>query len=209
MQEDRQTHESSENALDRSHDKAMQDDSQSWNDANREDTQNWNDANREDVQKHDKAMQDDSQSFTAEENAKYKNGNDSGDDEYSTLTNTEYNAVTTVYTEAGGGDKGLQAVDAYLETIGKNNLSAEATEALKANLDGISVPVENQGWTLTTDTKNGGFLWWKGDDHDDVYTDANGNTKTYDELCELIDKSDLSDARKKELKNYYKSLSKK
>ena len=203
------SHDSSENALDRGHDTDMQNDRQSHESSeNALDRQHDSSENALD-RGHDKAMQDDSQSFTAEENAKYKNGNDSGDDEYSTLTNTEYNAVTTVYTEAGGGDKGLQAVDAYLETIGKNNLSAEATEALKANLDGISVPVENQGWTLTTDTKNGGFLWWKGDDHDDVYTDANGNTKTYDELCELIDKSDLSDARKKELKNYYKSLSKK
>ena len=138
-----------------------------------------------------------------------KSGSDSDKDGYSKLTNTEYNAVSKVYVEAGGGKAGEIAVDRYLESIGKNNLSQEANDALLENLKALTIPFENQTWTISNDTKNGGFLFFKGEDHNDVYTDVNGNTKTYDELKAEINASDMSDEDKKKHLNALRKQSKK
>ena len=65
-------------------------------------------------------------------------------------------------------------------------------------------------WTISNDTKNGGFLWWKGDDHDDSYIQpGNGTPKTFDELKKDINASNMPQERKDELLDKLKKQSKK
>ena len=151
---DRQ-HDSSENALDRQHDVDTREDTQNWNDANREDTQNWNDANREDTQNHDIVMQNDAQEFTSTENDKK---NISKEDDNSTLTNAEWKGLIEAYTNAGGGEKGMNAVDAYLGAIGKNNLSEDVMSSIATTLNDVVIEDEstvNKGSASKLTAKDG------------------------------------------------------
>ncbi|MBR6538109.1 MAG: DUF3597 family protein [Lachnospiraceae bacterium] len=128
----------------------------------------------------------------------------SGEAKLSNLTNTEIENVKEIYTEAGGGMNGNIAVDRYLTMIGKNNVD---NETLASMLASVEIPLEYQNWTIDKDTNNGGFLWWKGEDHNDTYKYGD-EILTYDELVERIEESDLSDAKKKELKKKLKEQSK-
>lgn len=115
----------------------------------------------------------------------------------STLTNTEFENVKKVWEQSGGDPV---AVDNYLTTIGKNDLSDDADNALKAQL--TSSPAY-QDWDITKDT----FNWFWGDDHNDEYTniiiDENGNrvkgdvTMTYKQLKEAINNSNMPEEQKK------------
>ena len=148
-------HDSSENALDRQHDVDTREDTQNWNDANREDTQNWNDANREDTQNHDIVMQNDAQEFTSTENDKK---NISKEDDNSTLTNAEWKGLIEAYTNAGGGEKGMNAVDAYLGAIGKNNLSEDVMSSIATTLNDVVIEDEstvNKGSASKLTAKDG------------------------------------------------------
>jgi hypothetical protein len=131
-------------------------------------------------------------------------------DKSSPLTNTEINSIKSAYKNAGGGQKGYDAVESYLKGIGKTVdnevvdnyiVSAEAEEGL---------PVWYQTWTITKDTFNGNNPFVKGnEDYNDKYTNLNGETLTYKELKKKINKSGLSDEEKKALLESLSSQSKK
>lgn len=188
--ESNQSWQSSENALNREHDKTMQDDAQAWNDANREDNQ----------------------AFEASENSKYKTkgGGTAKTEKVATLNTTEMNALKKAYIEAGGGDAGLEAVDSLLVTYGKQNLGEEGFASLEYVLSNTEVPTYYQNWTIQDDTYNGGFLglpFLRGDDNNDVYSNGS-ETMTYKELKKAIEDSDLSDDEKKKRLNALKKQSK-
>ena len=117
----------------------------------------------------------------------------------SNLTDSQLKTAQKLFVEAGGGDAGLEKVDGYLSTIGKNNLSEEATSYLLDSLNGADIPVHYQDWTISDDTYNGGFLGtplWAGDDNNDVYTNGS-TTMTFKELKKAIENSDLEESEKK------------
>lgn len=136
-----------------------------------------------------------------------KKSSSSGTGKVDTLTNAEVNAIKSAYTEAGGGESGDAAVDAYLSAIGKNNVDPDAVWTI---LSGISMeeeleetPFYNMDWTISKDTIN--WLW--GDDNDDRYT--NGETEmTYKELKEAIEDTDLDAYQKKAFLEKLKKQSK-
>lgn len=130
----------------------------------------------------------------------YENGNLADDFSFNT---TEINAIKKAYRDAGGGERGYEAVDSYLKGIGKYQEnegfqmmidsyinSAEAQEGL---------PAWYQTWSLTDDTKN----WFGGDDNNDMYTNLNNESMTYKELKKALKNSSLSD---EEIEAFMKSL---
>ncbi len=124
------------------------------------------------------------------------------------LSNTDIERIKEVYAKNGGGDAGKEAVNSYLDVIGKNDGGEEYYNGIDAILESVSVPIEYQNWTIKNDTKNGGFLWFgKGEDHNDTYTNGS-TTLTYDELKDIIEASDMSYEEKEELLNNLKSQSK-
>ena len=75
---------------------------------------------------------------------------------------------------------------------------------------------EYYDYSISNDTDNGGFLWWKGEDHNDEYSlkDKDGNfdsktTLTYDELKEKIKNSNMPKEQKDALLKSLKGQSKK
>lgn len=133
---------------------------------------------------------------------------DSGD--LKTLTNRELNTVKEVYRNAGGGEKGETEVDKYLASIGKENVDYTELDNELTKLDSeMSLPW-HQDWNITTDSYNGGFLGlpiFQGEDHDDYF--SNGEQElSYDQLKELVNESDLSDAEKKAFLKKLQSQSK-
>lgn len=162
--------------------------------------------------------------FTASENAKnrsVKTSYVSGSG--STLTPTEMKEVEKKYTTNGGGMKGLEAVDSYLTSIGKNGMSEEENNALKTSLGNLTIPSYYQEWNMydangnlldgADDTNNGGWffgtnLFGAGEDHNDMYT--NGITSmSFDDLKKAINDSDLSAEEKKKKIDALKKQSKK
>ena len=138
--------------------------------------------------------------FTASENAKnraVKSGSGGSGKSGSNLTTTEMKKLEEIYTNAGGGQVGLEKVDSYLSSIGKNNLSEEASAGLQSTLNDIVVPEYHQNWTISKDTKNYNNWFVPGnDDNNDVYTNGS-TTMTFKELKNVIEKSDLDEATKK------------
>ena len=170
-----------------------------WQNETFEQTERWN---QKDLDYKYAALKQDQDQFDKEFGAKYtsdgkggyisKTGSGSGS---SKLTNTEVATLKKLYTEAGGGDAGLTAVDEHLSIIGKNNLSDEGEAALKSALTGEDVPVYYQNWTISNDTKNGNFLWLSPDDNNDEYSNGT-DTMTFKELKKAINNSDLSEEEK-------------
>ena len=117
------------------------------------------------------------------------------------LTNAEFDKVKELYTKAGGGTAGYNAVDEYLTLIGKNNIDGAT---LKSSLDATEVPVWYQTWTMSKDTTN----WFGGDDDNDVYSNGS-TTMTYKELKNEINNSNLSKSEKEALLKKLKNQSKK
>jgi hypothetical protein len=130
--------------------------------------------------------------------------------EYDSLSTTEIKGIQETYRNAGGGQKGYEAVEAYLSGLGKtvdnNNIdkyisSAEAEKGL---------PVWNQTWTIAKDTKNHNNLFVKGNqDMNDVFVNLNGETKTFAELKKAINNSNLNQEEKDTLLNELSAQSKK
>ena len=143
------------------------------------------------------SLAQDQAQFAASLNAKSGSGS-GGSDEYSELTNTELKTLEELYVNNGGGVAGDMAVDEHLTLIGKNNLSDEAKEALSSRLSNAELPLQYQNWVMEDDTKNKGFLWWKGDDKDDTYT-YKDSTMTFEELKAMIEASDMSEAEKNQM----------
>ena len=176
------------------------------------DQSNWEKDYKEEVRQYNTSMKfnkdqakEEQIRWEKEQAAKGASGNSaSGEAKLSNLTNTEIENVKEIYTEAGGGMNGNIAVDQYLTMIGKNNVD---NATLASMLASVEIPLEYQNWTIDKDTNNGGFLWWKGEDHNDTYKYGD-EILTYDELVERIEESDLSDAKKKELKKKLKEQSK-
>jgi hypothetical protein len=113
------------------------------------------------------------------------------------LTSTELEKVKEVWAQSGGD---LEQVDAYLTTIGKNDMDDDANAALISQLK--SSPAY-QDWTISDDTINGGWFfgtnWFGGkktEDHNDVYSNGT-TTMTYDQLKEAINNSDMPEEQKK------------
>ena len=81
---------------------------------------------------------------------KYYAANKSGSSGSSTsrISSTEMSKLEEVYSKAGGGAAGLEAVDNYLSSIGKNNLSEEEQSGLMSTLNGVDVPVYYQNWNM-------------------------------------------------------------
>lgn len=134
-------------------------------------------------------------------------GNVVAEPKATTLTNTELSKVKEVWAQSGGN---VEQVDAYLTTIGKNDLDDEASAALLSQL--TSSPAY-QDWTISDDTYNGGWFfgtnWFGGgEDHNDVYSNGT-TTMTYDELKEAINNSDMPEAQKKAKLKALKEQSKK
>lgn len=126
---------------------------------------------------------------------------------YSSLTSSDINTLKDIYTKAGGGTAGYEAVDRHLGLLGKNNLSDEALAGLEAELGTINIPSVYDNWTIQDDTRNWlGFLGI--DDNNDVYTNGS-ETKTLKELIREIEDSDLNDFEKEALIKSLKEQSKK
>lgn len=150
--------------------------------------------------------------FTASENAKNRaasasrgsGGGSGGGGKTSSLTDSQLKTAEKLYIEAGGGKAGLQAVDGYLTTVGKNNLSEEASSYLMSTLNDAVIPTYYQNWTITKDTTN----WFGGDDNNDKYSNGT-TTMTFKELKKSLDDSGLSEAEQQSIINKWKSQSKK
>lgn len=147
--------------------------------------------------------------FTASENAKNRatkssggGGGGSPSGKVSTLTDSQLKTAEKLYIEAGGGDAGLEKVDGYLSTIGKNNLSEEATNYLLNSLNGADIPVYYQNWTISKDTTN----WFGGDDNNDVYSNGT-TTMKYKELKKSLEDSGLSKAEQQTILDKWKKQS--
>ena len=180
-----------------------------WNIIGQQSTEYWNQKN----------FDENKRQFDLEFGANYtsdgkggyvKKGNTS---DYNSLTSTEAEKVKEIFAQAGGGEKGYSAVDNYLSTIGKNNLSEEGAAALKSTLGDTDVPVYYQDWTISKDTYNGGWFFgtnWLGggDDHNDEYTNGS-TTMTFKQLKKAIEDSDLSDEEKEKRINNLRNQSKK
>lgn len=124
-------------------------------------------------------------------------GNVVAEPKATTLTNTELAKVKEVWAQSGGN---VEQVDAYLTTIGKNDLDDEASAALLSQL--TSSPAY-QDWTISKDTTNGGWFFGTNlfggmntEDHNDEYSNGT-TTMTYDQLKEAINASDMPEAQKK------------
>ena len=130
----------------------------------------------------------------------------SGGSEKSTLTNRELNTAKDVYKKAGGGDKGAEAVDSYLSSIGKENTDFTELDNVLSAIDSELALPYNQSWSIVDDTYNGGFLGlpiFQGEDHNDTFTNGK-DTYTYDELKKMIKSYGLS---KEEEEAFLKKLS--
>ena len=139
MQDDDQVWKSGENALGREHEVTMQEDSQT----------------------HDKTMQDDAQAFTSSENGKYKtsgggsgSGSGSGSGDYS-ITNTEYNALSKIVSEASSEKEAWDKAIDYLEAIGKAPQNNEESEIIRRAMFGESSTTEDGTSEDGTSTKSG------------------------------------------------------
>ena len=124
-----------------------------------------------------------------------------------TLTNTDITKIKEVFEQSGGD---INQVDAYLESIGKNDLDKDVMDGLLSQL--TSDPAY-QDWTISDDTYNGGWFfgtnWFGGgEDHNDVYSNGT-TTMTYDQLKKAINDSNMSEAQKKAKLDALKKQSKK
>ena len=115
----------------------------------------------------------------------------------STLTNTDMAKIKDVFVQSGGDQ---DQVDAYLTSIGKNDLDEETMEALRSSL--YSDPVF-QDWKISEDT----FNWLWGDDDNDEYSNGD-TTMTYKQLKEAINNSGLTKEQKKAKLNALKAQQK-
>ena len=178
-------------------------------------TETWNqkdldykyDALKQDDEQFKASLKQDNDQFYASLNAKGSGSGSGGSD----LSKTDVDALKDVYIKAGGGKKGFEAVDSYLSSIGKNNLSDEAKKGLKTTLEGTDVPVYYPDWTISDDTYNGGWFFgtnWLGggDDKNDVYSNGS-KSMTFAELKTAIEASDLPENVKKEKINALKKQS--
>ena len=138
-----------------------------------------------------------------EQEMNYKNSAlllEQADTDYATLSNTDLSKLDAIYLEAGGGEAGHDAVDEYLALIGKNNLDNESMDILENRLNQLEL--KNQNWEISKDTKNGWWIFGKGDDHNDEYSYGD-QIKTFDDLKEMAQASNMTE---EELMEFLDSL---
>lgn len=170
-----------------------------------EQTEKWNQA---EMDYKNAALKQDNEQFYANLNYQKSkssgsgSGGSGGSGKTSTLTDSQLKTAEKLYIEAGGGDAGLEKVDGYLSTIGKNNLSEEATNYLLNSLNGADIPVYYQNWTISKDTTN----WFGGDDNNDVYSNGT-TTMKYKELKKSLEDSGLSKAEQQTILDKWKKQS--
>jgi hypothetical protein len=157
--------------------------------------------------------------YTSDGNGGYvKKGTGGGglkNDKFS-LSATEVQQLEDAYKNAGGGEKGENAVLDILEAAGK----MPNTEAAQKVIDNIIAGVNNeeaqnkkwyeQDWVIDKDTNNGWWIFGKGEDHNDTFK-VNGSeeTYTYDDLKDMINNEDLSDYEKQKFLKKLQNQSKK
>lgn len=133
-----------------------------------------------------------------------------GGDDMSTMTAREIDTFVNTVLSAENEEAGYEAGRDYLVSIGKSETDfaeldfaieeeKKKREEAKAKEEEAyyKLPAWERNWTISDDTKNRGFLWWKGVDHNDSFTDGK-NSYTYDELEKMLKDSKLSDKDKEE-----------
>lgn len=152
------------------------------------------------------ALAQDQAQFEASLAYKDGSGGSGGSSGSATLTNRELDTFKYTYKEAGGGEAGYNAVTDYLNSIGKSTVDYTELDKIVAEADAemaeelANAPVWQKDWTILDDTKNGGFLWWKGADHNDTFKNGN-DVYTYDQLKDMIKDAPLSKEEKEEFLN--------
>lgn len=112
------------------------------------------------------------------------------------FSTTEINGIKQAYIDAGGGQAGYEAVDAYLMGIGK----FEETEEFQKMIDTYigtpaiqeDLPVWSQTWSISKDTKN----WFGNDDNNDKYVNLDGDVMKFKDLKKAIMNSSLTKEEK-------------
>lgn len=180
--------------------------SEYWNQTNfNESVRQYEKTFAENVRQYDTSFAENQRQFN--ENLNYQkskgtSGGSGGSSKTSSLTDSQIKTAQKLYIEAGGGDAGLEKVDGYLSTIGKNNLGTEATDYLLNLLNEAVIPTYYQNWTISKDTKN----WFGGDDNNDVYSNGT-TTMKYKELKKSLENSGLSKAEQQTILNKWKNQS--
>ena len=115
-----------------------------------------------------------------------------------TLTTTEINGIQKAYSEAGGGEKGYDAVTNYLKGLGITVDSEIIDSYIGTASAEKGLPAYYQTWTISKDTTNHDNPLKAGnEDMNDKYTNLNGETMTYKELKEAVNSSNLTEEEKK------------
>ncbi len=157
---------------------------------------------REEMEYKRDAMEQDNSQFYAKMVADAAEAEKKADADYSTLSNSDITKLEEIYLKAGGGEGGHNAVEEHLELIGKNNLDDEGWTILEDRLNQLDL--KNQNWQISDDTKNGWWIFGKGDDHNDMYKYGD-QEKSFDELKEMAENSNMTEA---ELKAFLEMLRK-
>ncbi len=117
----------------------------------------------------------------------------------STLSDTEIKGIQRTYNEAGGGQKGYEAVESYLRGLGITPSNEDIDSYISSASAEKGLPAYYQTWSISKDTKNWNNPFSSGnEDMNDVYTNLNGETMTYKELKKAVNNSKLSDEEKKD-----------
>ena len=134
--------------------------------------------------------------------------------EYDRVSDSQKATLQKIWYEKGGtsGDEESvkQASEAVLNQLSLWGLDNVDMEALDSVLGDYTPEVWEANWDMSNDTKNGWWIFGKGEDHNDEYTATIGGEKvtmTYDELKEAINKSPLSDIEKNKLLKKLQDLS--
>ena len=169
-----------------------------WNIIGQQSTEYWNQKNfDENKRQFDMEF---SANYTSDGNGGYvKKGNaGSGDPEYKTPTQPQKEGALEAYNNGG-----TAALEKYLASLPDDvDIDSVAQYAIDFGED----YAQYYDYTISNDTENGGFLWFKGKDHDDEYSlyDKDGNivgdsTLSYDDLEEKIKSSNMPKDQKNAL----------
>jgi hypothetical protein len=182
--ESNQSWQSSENALNREHDKTMQDDAQAWNDANREDNQ----------------------VFEASENSKYKTKDGgTGKTEDTTETQKMEKSIPSGIKTKVSKFKNNGDIESYLDSqVANGTLTEEQADYLYSTYRiEEQAPLSERDWSLVD---NGGTNWFGGIDGNGVVKDQYGTEYKIDDLYDELKKTMSKDDAKKYVKDLQKTL---
>ena len=135
------------------------------------------------------------------------------------LSKTEQSQIKQAYLNAGGGEKGEEAILDILEAAGKSPTTEAAQRVIDNIVSGIEKEKEDakkeanknkkwyeEKWVIDTDTTNGGG----GIDHNDTFKiKGSDEIYTYDDIEDMLNDEDISDYQKKQFLKKLQNLSKK